>query len=88
MKTSLSHVLLSTVALADFVHALALPTIGKRIIPEVFSTPKCIFGPREAEYRNIVEEEYDGADELVSGASCTPVIDGSCSISKTYSWSK
>lgn len=44
--------------------------------------------PRKAEFRNIVEEKYDGDKELVTGISCDSFASEGCTISKTYTWSK
>lgn len=52
--------------------------------------PGCANGEANAEltYQNLVEEEYEGDAELVTGAKCKGTSGETCTISKTYIWSK
>lgn len=61
-------------------------------LPQALPSPEmvCAEGLKQAalEYSDIVEDKYDGAAELVTGASCTTTANERCSIAKQYTWTK
>lgn len=84
MQYTLIPTLLAAATLKRGTLAAPLPQ-SDMSMPQIYACPE---GEREAEYRNVQEERYDGEPELVTGASCRTLKDGSCTLGKLFSWAK